>query len=122
MWSVGWGWWCGRCADDMSLSIHHRGHAPSWSGRTPGSQTPSVPATPSPRRQKTLRHRGLKNGHSRPGGCGCGEEEGVVVCGVVCVVCVERCVSVCFSFSLYFSSCSFAGICLVRHVAWYAWA
>ena len=42
--------------------------APNWGGRTPGSQTPGVPATPSPRRRRTLRHRGLKNGHSRPAG------------------------------------------------------
>ena len=42
--------------------------APGQGGRTPGSQTPGVPATPSPRRRRTLRHRGLKNGHSRPAG------------------------------------------------------
>ena len=54
-----WCWWCGRCADDMSLSIHHRGHASNWGGRTPGSLTPGVPATPSPRQRRTLRHRGL---------------------------------------------------------------
>ena len=40
----------------------------NWGDRTPGSQTPGVPATPSPRQRRTLRHRGLKNGHSRP--CG----------------------------------------------------
>ena len=42
--------------------------APYWGGRTPGSQTPGVPATPSPRTRKTLHHRGLKSGHSRPNG------------------------------------------------------
>ena len=31
-------------------------------------QAPGVPATLSPRQRRTLRHRGLKNGHSRP--CG----------------------------------------------------
>ena len=42
--------------------------APNWSGRAPGSLTPGVPATPSPQQRRTLRHRGLKNEHSRP--CG----------------------------------------------------
>ena len=52
----------------MSLAIPSHRHAPNWSGRTPGSLTPGVSATPSPRQRRTLRHRGLKNGHSRP--CG----------------------------------------------------
>ena len=47
---------------------YRRRRAPNWSGRTPGSQTPGVPATPSPRQRRTLRHRGLENGHSRPDG------------------------------------------------------
>ena len=62
----GWWWWCGRDVDDMSLSICHL--APNWGNRTPGSLTPGVRATPSPRQRRTLRHRGLKNGHSRPSG------------------------------------------------------
>ena len=63
-----WWWWYGRDVNDVSLAITHHVHAPNWSGRTPGSQTPGVPATPSPRQRRTLRHRGLKNGHSRPAG------------------------------------------------------
>ena len=52
----------------MSLAIPSHKHAPNWGDRTPGSPTPGVPATPSPRQRRTLRHRGLKNGHSRPRG------------------------------------------------------
>ena len=48
---------------------YRRRHAPNWSGRTPGSQTPGVPATPSLRQRRTLRHRGLKIGtHVRTDG------------------------------------------------------
>ena len=53
---------------DTCLCRYAPAHASNWSGRTPESQTPGVPATPSPRQRRTLRHRGLKNGHSRP--CG----------------------------------------------------
>ena len=42
-----WWWWFGRCVDGRSLSIDHLVRAPN-SGRTPGSQTPGVPATPEP--------------------------------------------------------------------------
>ena len=35
-------------------------HATNWGDRTPGSQTPDVPATPSPRQRRTIRLRGLQ--------------------------------------------------------------
>ena len=63
---------CGGCGSDARLVTYVfpsvTVDAPNWSGRTPGSQTPGVPATLNPRRRRTLRHRGPKNGHSRPGG------------------------------------------------------
>ena len=61
----------GGGADEMLMTCLCRyatTHASSWGDRTPGSQTPGVPATPSPRQRRTLRRRGLKNGHSRPAG------------------------------------------------------
>ena len=39
------GWWCGRDVTAMTRSILLHGHAPNKGGRTPGSQTPGVPAT-----------------------------------------------------------------------------
>ena len=52
--------------DMASLSWHVRtGWQNTW------EQAPGVPATPSPRQRRTLRHRGLKNGHSRPCGRQC---------------------------------------------------
>ena len=42
----GW-WWCGQCVHGKSLSINHD-DATDSGGRTPGSQTPGVPATPEP--------------------------------------------------------------------------
>ena len=51
------GWsWCGRDVNDMSLSICHTRMHRIGGDRTPGSQTPGVPATPSPRQRRTLRH------------------------------------------------------------------
>ena len=38
-------WWCGPDVMTMSLSIPPHERAPNWGGRTPGSQTPGVPAT-----------------------------------------------------------------------------
>ena len=35
-------------------------YAPYWGGRTPGSRTPGVPATPSPRQLTAANHEGLK--------------------------------------------------------------
>ena len=55
------------CMTKISVDERQRMHLIGVAEQ-PGSQTPGVPATPSPRRQRTLRHRGLKNGHSRP--CG----------------------------------------------------
>ena len=49
---VGWGgvreegwWWCGQDVMTMSLSIPSHERAPNWGHRTPGTQTPGVPAT-----------------------------------------------------------------------------
>ena len=39
-----WWWWCGRDVMTMSLSIPPHERAPNWGDRTPGSQTPGVPA------------------------------------------------------------------------------
>ena len=44
----------------------HTANAPYSGGRTPRSQTPGVPATPSPRQPTNVGHRGLKNSLSRP--------------------------------------------------------
>ena len=66
------GWGGGGGADPVLMTCVYpydiAAHASNWDGRTPGSLTPGVPATPSPRRRRTRRHRGLKNGHSRPAG------------------------------------------------------
>ena len=40
-----WWLWCGRDVMTMSLSVPPHERAPNWGDRTPGSQTPSVPAT-----------------------------------------------------------------------------
>ena len=56
-----WWLWCGPDVAKMSLSIPLHAYAPHSGGRTPGSLTPGVPATPSPRQRRTLHHRGLPN-------------------------------------------------------------
>ena len=65
-----WGrwWWCGRDTNDdvffhTAADMHRIGVAGLL-----GVRLPATPPPPIPRRRRTLRHRGLKNGHSRP--CG----------------------------------------------------
>ena len=48
------------------MSIDHHARAPNSGGRTPGSQTPGVTATPGPRAITAVSARGLKNGRSSP--------------------------------------------------------
>ena len=67
MWWSWWSWYGLLSAACVSLHTRRRRmHLIGW--QNTWEQAPGVPATPSPRQRRTLRHRGLKNGHSRP--CG----------------------------------------------------
>ena len=63
---------CGGCGTDVELDAHLCRYtsvgAPNWCGRTPGSLTPDVLATLSPRQPTDVGHQGLSPGTRRPDG------------------------------------------------------
>ena len=63
---------CGGGGSDKTLTTmcfpYRRSHAPNSGDRTPGGQTPGVPATLSPRQPTLVGHRGLPPGTRRPSG------------------------------------------------------